>query len=152
MEKSSSSKLLYRSSDLTGEISCDERRQSLILPTSECQSPSSGRDPDPPCLSHRPRAGVTRLTETGRYFRYQRQPRRIPPACRCRKENLRQERLHPLFTDKMLRYLFLFLLSPYFFTLFCLLELDEKDILLRVFLTLRDILPYKSDQNSEPSL
>ena len=29
---------------------------------------------------------------------------------------------------------------PYFFTLFC--RVDEKDILLRVFLTLRDILPF----------
>ena len=35
---------------------------------------------------------------------------------------------------------FSFLFSPYFFTLFCLV--DEKDILLRVFLTLRDILPF----------
>ena len=112
------------SSDLTGEISRQEKRQFLILPTSESQSPSFGRDPDPPCPSHRPRAGVARLREwpAGRFSRCQPQPRHIPPARRCRKENLRQERLHPMFSvyrqnvkifcSLFIIYVFLYLIVP----------------------------------------
>ena len=125
----------------------------IFKPTSECQRPSSGRDPDPPYLSQKPRGGVARLTEypAGRYFRYQRQPRRIPPAWRGRKENLRQESPHPWYIEEMSRYLYQFFTSSVF--LYLILPMGWERESSECFPDVeRHLLPYKSDQKSEPSL